>query len=498
MSFYRVQYRYSTCTVPVPVLYRFPPVSFYRYSTGTVFNTCPRRDRVSYPAGGTGWRSSTQRFMKKPPVPRPSSPFHYDLLPTASHSIHMVETFSLRNVCVIFRNESSASYRPQFLSRPSNPLQAVIHGFSEYAHRYSRITTVRPANKDEVAHLSTCNRHELGVALYFQSNNMFHAMFHAPPAWQHLLEHVRQVADHVFIPLVGYVAGRAWVKPPEWKAHAWEFSLRALTAKATEEIARDLGKLLSATCTCFGRVEGSTGYFSLASRQRSATLPVLHGWRSSALEHARAAVRLAAVTLRQNSVTHASLRALFIKRTSGSRVIVNQIEVDDALRLLPMVQIVIMETLTLCEQILLASSAQTLIGVHGQALSHMVFLPPSPTRTAFVEILPKISTSVIRNKQHYMLLAELEQWQAIYLDWTFTTGTKHLIVHAQVNRSDTNCKPFVRRKAGGGLLRCNVTVPIGKFVRQVRSAVHHVCENGELSGCAQTLRQEGTRSYPLD
>jgi hypothetical protein len=206
-------------------------------------------------------------------------------------------------------------------------------------------------------------------------------MFHAPPAWQHLLEHVRQVADHVFIPLVGYVAGRAWVKPPEWKAHAWEFSLRALTAKATEEIARDLGKLLSATCTCFGRVEGSTGYFSLASRQRSATLPVLHGWRSSALEHARAAVRLAAVTLRQNSVTHASLRALFIKRISGSRVIVNQVEVDDALRLLPMVQIVIMETLTLCEQILLASSARPSSGSmdkHCLTWSSFRLHPPTP------------------------------------------------------------------------------------------------------------------------
>lgn len=210
-------------------------------------------------------------------------------------SLHHAGRFTLHNVCVAFHNTSSAAYRAQFISRRGE--RALIHGFSEFSWRFTRLASVRPASKEEARSLlPTCERRALGLALYFQSNNIFHAVHHTPQAWASLRAHAEQARavgeEAAFVPLVGYVAGaaeRAWARPPEWRAHAWEFMLRGLSERSSEEIGAELGRLLHARCTCFGRVEGEVGAFSPYANQPEARA-LLRGWRTAVLANARVVV----------------------------------------------------------------------------------------------------------------------------------------------------------------------------------------------------------------
>ena len=387
--------------------------------------------------------------------------------PFAPHALHFVSHFSLRNACIAWYNTSTASHRAQFIS--PDGLSAVVHGFSEHSFRYSRITTVRAGSPVERAHMRRhCVRRPLGLAIYFQSNNLFHAMFHAPPAWHQLAQFAHETQQPpTFIPLVGYIAGRTWAAESHWHVAAWELLVRALTKMSPQEIAQQLQSLLSARCTCFDRVEGSTGYFSPASRQPVSTRPVLGGWRANILAHLRTAERLnvagQAHTSPSNSFT-AARQILFIARNSRTRVLVNQDAAFERLRreFGPHLHAVAMEHHLLSDQIRIIASTKVLIGVHGQALALMVFLPLSPERSALVEIKP-VWAGRIRARE--------TAWHLIYDDWSSTLGVGYFPLTADVDTSVRSCRPAASRKAGGGPLRCNVSVSVGKLEARVKAAV---------------------------
>ena len=373
--------------------------------------------------------------------------------PFAPHALHFVESFSLRNACVSFYNTSTASFRSQFIS----PFEsAIVHGFSEHSFHYSRITTVRLQRADERELMAQrCVRRQLGLAVYFQSNNMFHAMFHAPPAWQQLQHHAL-AAKHrpTFIPLVGYIAGHSWTgdQSQRWRVAAWELLIRSLTAASSSEIAEDLNVLLS-RCTCFDQVEGSTGYFSPGSRQVQ-TAPILRQWRARTLSNARTVAHSMALAHQgQKDIT-------FVVRVAGTRVIANQVEVNAALASRSRVRTVVMEAMPLAEQILLVATTRVLVGVHGQALALMVFMSPS-LATALLEIRPTWTGK---------MRASSTAWQVIYDDWCYTLGVHYLHMDAIVDTLQPLCRPIASRKTGGGPLRCNVTVPIPKLLQRIDDA----------------------------
>ena len=176
------------------------------------------------------------------------------------HAEHFAGEFHLRNACVTFHQGEGGvktAYRSQFISLDG--LTAILHGFSEHSWRFGKISTVRPARRREVPMLmQDCVRRRLGLAVYFSSNNFFHQIVHAVPA--HTALHASTSNAAVFIPVVGYLAGQ-WTGPPNWRAAAWEYTLRSLTTLSTERLAEQLGAVLSARCSCFDSIEGSVGAY---------------------------------------------------------------------------------------------------------------------------------------------------------------------------------------------------------------------------------------------
>ena len=394
--------------------------------------------------------------------------------PSPRHSLHYVERFTLSDVCIAFHNTSTAAYRSQFISRQGE--RATIHGFSEFSYRYNRVASVRPADEGDEPTLRTCANRSLGVALYFQSNNIFHAMHHAPQDWEALRTSVRSGAEEpVFIPLVGYIAGagaRAWVSAPTWMSHTWEFTIRGLTAKTASEIGSDLGQLLSAPCTCFSRVVGSVGAF-LPYANQPANRRLLRSWREAVISHARRAdawrtpppalpdrASLALGPAGEPARSAPALNDMLYVVRMGTRTVLNDAEIAVALRQIERVRRVVMERMTLAQQMLLVSSATVLIGVHGQALSHMAFLPWPTHRAALVEIQPRPS-----ERSHL--------WTQIYPAMCKTQQTRHIKVIAEPDTSTAACRPNAKRKGGGGPLRCNVTVPVSELLAGVRTAAEY-------------------------
>ena len=90
----------------------------------------------------------------------------------------------------------------------------------------------------------------------------------------------------------------------------------------------------------------------------------------------------------------------------------------------------------------------------------MAFLPYA-SLSAMVEIQPR------PNHNSHL-------WTNIYPAWCKTAGVAHFPVVAELDASSAECRPNGKRKAGGGPLRCNVTVPVDALLEVVRRAVAHV------------------------
>jgi hypothetical protein len=194
--------------------------------------------------------------------------------------------------------------------------------------------------------------------------------------------------------------------------------------------------------------------------------------------------RLAAGTAVANA-SHQQGNILYISRTRGSRVVVNDAEVTRALLATSsLVRRVEMERLPLVEQMLLVSASSVLVGVHGQALSLMAFLPRGRF-TAMVEMQPYHASIDLPRRGGYQTMAKSENrdWMEIYSRWCMTARVHHVPVQVPVDVTQPACQPMGRRKTGGGVLACNVTARVSPLVDALRTvaakAARDKVEDGE-------------------
>ena len=199
--------------------------------------------------------------------------------------------------------------------------------------------------------------------------------FHAVPAWLALSAQAERNPDATMVPLVSIHAGN-WTGPERhWAAHAWQFSVRALTKAAPQTITANLGALLGARCTCFDRVEGNTGAFE---PRAPLALGSLRRFCLVALRNA--AGRLGSAPGERRT------ELLYVSR-AGGRKVVNDAAALSALRLdNPSVRRVILEQLSVVQQMQLISGTLLLVTQHGQALAWMPCMTIGDTPAAVVEI----------------------------------------------------------------------------------------------------------------
>jgi hypothetical protein len=79
--------------------------------------------------------------------------------------------FTLRNACVTFFDDAFSRYRSAFLSL-GEPLDAMVHGFTEYTMGYQRLTVVRtPRDADRTSRCERGPPRAIGVP--FSCNNIY-------------------------------------------------------------------------------------------------------------------------------------------------------------------------------------------------------------------------------------------------------------------------------------------------------------------------------------
>ena len=155
---------------------------------------------------------------------------------------------------------------------------SVLLGFSEYTLTYFELLVMRAVSSvSEAAKLQqSCVHKPLGYAVAFSFNNVYHSIFHAVPAAEHLaelqysssndavsLEAVDQTAT--FVPILHHrMAYRGPSDAKRW--YAWQFAVRALTSRSAESIIQETESVLSG-CTCFERLEGAAKAFNFNARE---------------------------------------------------------------------------------------------------------------------------------------------------------------------------------------------------------------------------------------
>jgi len=341
-------------------------------------------------------------------------------------------TWSMRNACVAFYSTQKTTYRAHWISRQQEA--AIVSGFSEYNSRFHRLTWLRPETPGD--RLEACATHPLALAFSFSSNNIYHQFFHAVPAWLALSAQAERNPDATMVPLVSIHAGN-WTGPERhWAAHAWQFSVRALTKAAPQTITANLGALLGARCTCFDRVEGNTGAFEPRA-------PLALG---SLRRFCLVALRNAAGLL-GSAPGERRTELLYVSR-AGGRKVVNDAAALSALRLdNPSVRRVILEQLPVVQQMQLISDTLLLVTQHGQALAWMPFMTIGDTPAAVVEIQLPFSKRT---------------WVSTFMygAWAVSLRIGHTLVQS------TNAATCTKRQHDD--LKCDVVVDLPKLTRAVR------------------------------
>lgn len=159
---------------------------------------------------------------------------------------------------------------------------------------------------------------------------------------------------------------------------------------------------------------------------------------------------------------------LFISRAVGRRTISNELELLIALQRVPRLKRVVLEELSLSDQMLLLASSTTLLAVHGQALAWTPFLPSAVRPTAVVEI---ILSNVDR------------RFNSCYHAWCNAFGVRYSRVAGELtggctggtNRWDNSAVRHIK------LLNCNVTVNVGNTLGAVLAAAKHTSAHGDIT-----------------
>ena len=325
---------------------------------------------------------------------------------------------------------------------------------------------MRPSGKHERRALRHCRRQSLGIGVpVSQVNSVYHQMFHAVPTW--LAQHERvaeQAATFVPLTFASAAIGRGKpANPRRW--HGWEFSLRALTGQTPEEIVSTTTELLQIPCVCFERFETHAPAFNPGAPGSAANLRL---FRDAALRNARTLHRIPASPVGINSAgfgpgrgqgvrSTSSQDMLLVSRMGGRRAISNERALLAAVQAVPRLRRVVLEELTLSEQMLLVASATTMIAVHGQALAWVPFLPSERQATAVVEM-------VLSNTQ--------KRFNDCYQVWCGALGVRYYRVAAKVTMGCTGGVTSRDNAAARQhkLLHCNVTADVAQATAAIMAA----------------------------
>ena len=335
--------------------------------------------------------------------------------------------FTLKNACVTFFDDHFSRFRSAYVVN-SPPVEAMVHGFTEYTEGYQRLTTVRPPRRGESVSPATCQRGApLAIAVPFSCNNIYHQTFHAVPAWEMWKRHApyddstggTRAVD--FLPLVypsAAIGKKMSTDPRRW--HAWEFSIRPFTRRSTAEIAKRTDELINSRCTCFDTIHANAPAFNPIARTAA---PRLRAFRRAALR------MLPGVSVpRVRDVPADVTDLLWIVRQHALRNIQNDAQLRAAFSrdaaLARRLKRVTLEELSLSEQMALLASSCGLLAVHGQAMSWVLFLPSGQRRTAAVEIFPKGLVNHIYKELSTTLGVRYEDVQAKAASGCVTKGAK--------------------------------------------------------------------------
>ena len=358
---------------------------------------------------------------------------------------HLVSDFTLRNACVLYRT-SSHRKKLQFVSLDGTT--AIIHGFSEYRFGFIRLATVRtPTGLAEERTLrGECKWNKLALAIPFTANNLYHALFHAVPAFESLTQHSN--GNNVsFVPLLSNSAGvgrKLSSTDGAWRA--WELLVRAFTLDSSSTIASSLDDLLwREPCMCFERVHGSSAPFTPSA---PSSAPRIRAWRSVVLHN----VGSGAVPL--------SPTILYIRR-SRTRVLLNEAELTRSLALTSAIDLA---ALPLSEQLIRIANARGLIGVHGQALALIPFLAANlkpSDKAAVLEVLPPPVDGDKCNGR----ACETNPFKHTYEELSQAMGN---VLHLTVTgRLAPPCEARSLRLKLEMRLKCNLTVAPARFAMKV-------------------------------
>jgi hypothetical protein len=273
--------------------------------------------------------------------------------------------------------------------------------------------------------------------------------FHAVPAferWESVVNAAKSV-DVDFVPLIypsAAVSRKMSADPMRW--HAWEFSVRPFTVLNGTEIAKQTDRLLHAPCTCYDVFHGNADAFNPIAR---ASAKRMRAFRQASLDRLPPATHLLTASWASRLTTSPPV-LLWAVRQHALRNIENDHELErtfasDTL-ISSRLERVILERLSLAAQMRLIGEAAGLMGVHGQAMAWVFFLPAHARRTAAIEIFP---AGLVNN---------------IYRELSLSLGVRYEALNA----------PTAAGCSANGKLGCNVTVRISAVHNAVRRAVEWI------------------------
>ena len=375
----------------------------------------------------------------------------------------------------------------------SGDVVAILHGFTEYRFGFVRFASVRaPESPSERnALVSQCDWHERGVALPFTHNNFLHALYHAVPSFEEAL--AGSASSHggqpwpppAFLPLFAHSTGADGRKTSvravhTW--HAWELSVRALTDASASTIHAALTRLLTAPCTCFRRLSGSTAPFAPASPM---SVSRLRRWASAVLLNVGRHVGSflpggldggSSDANRSAGVGSGTCcRILFIRRRH-TRVLINEAHLLAALQPTDHVSPIHLEGQPLSTQLQLVSAASGLVGVHGQALALIPFLGVARAHRAPHESLRATSGGGLDSACYKPSLVEILPAPAaraakmpffhLYESLSVALGIEYTQLSASFARPCSLSR--LRGHRVEAYLACNLTLAPIRFMRAIR------------------------------
>ena len=356
-------------------------------------------------------------------------------------------SLALANCCIAFVTNRQGMHRLRVVSREGGA--AVLHGYNEYVAGMNRFAKVIPASRlhhhisrsresgAAAAHpspfpldLDSCWQGDAALGVAFTVNNLYHAAFHAAPAFEAYQALMRSLSPSQSIDVfpimhdtahIGMRFSRTGLKagshPSAW--HAWEYILRAMTAASASHIAQATFDILSSPCRCYRRLHLSADPFNplaassagrlrafrdaalanaarsmSSARGRTSRIAAPFAPHSSSLSNSAGPDRWAPsapsglyLARRATATAPASLRG-----SGQSRVVMRGLlregELAAALASVG-VERVVLEDRPLVDQMQHVHSARVLVAIHGQACAWLPFLPWDSGPTSLVEIMAR-------------------------------------------------------------------------------------------------------------